>query len=111
MESGIVQRFDELMGGYHATPRHALPEVRGAGHRDQRGGAVLETLKADTKLIFVIGRIEYIGFSLGSLDGYKDPSKAKSKDNWKLLMTRNMETLHNTGTLDALVKFIGTLDF
>lgn len=108
MESGTIQRFDELMGGYYATLCRKCAE-RGVSI-DATAQYPLETLKADTKLLFVDMWIQYIGFSLGSLDGYKDPSKAKSKDNWKLLITRNMETLHHSGALDALEDFISTLD-
>ena len=65
-----------------------------------------DMLLADTKLIFINMWIQYVGFTLGSIDGYKDPEQEQSKANWKEMMKRNMETVHYSGCLNEFKIFI-----
>ena len=65
-------------------------------------------LLKDTKLIFINMWIQYVGFTLGSIEGYKDPEQEKSKANWREMMKRNMETVHYSGSLEAFKKFISS---
>ena len=43
-------------------------------------------------------------------NGYKDPEQAKSKENWREMMKRNMETLHYSGCIDSFERFISKLN-
>jgi len=52
---------------------------------------------------------QYVVFTAGMLDGYKDPAQAKSKDNWGDMMKRNMETLHFGGSLKAIDEVLATI--
>ena len=40
------------------------------------------------------------------MEGYKNPDNKAAAENWRLLMTRNMETLHYCGCAEALEKFV-----
>jgi hypothetical protein len=51
-----------------------------------------------------------LGFTVGSIDGYKDPEQHKSKENWREMMKRNMETVHYSGCLESFENFISKLD-
>ena len=49
------------------------------------------------------------GFTVGSMEGYKDPANHQAMHNWDLLMQRNCQTLHLTGVLTVLKDFVATL--
>jgi hypothetical protein len=69
-----------------------------------------EVLLDDLKLLFINIWPEYLGFTVGSIDGYKDPEQHKSKENWREMMKRNMETVHYSGCLESFENFISKLD-
>ena len=68
-----------------------------------------DQMMIDIKLLFINIWIEYLGFTVGSLDGYKDPAQQKAKDNWKEMITRNMQTIHYSGCLETFEDFIAGL--
>ena len=98
LESGMIFRLKELTRIYYDSLTNNNSEIKNT--------YPFEQLLEDTKLIFINMWIQYIGFTLGSIDGYKDPELKKSKDNWREMMKRNMETVHYSGCLESLEKFI-----
>ena len=98
LESGMIFKLEELTRIYYDSLTINNSEIKNT--------YPFEQLLEDTKLIFINMWIQYIGFTLGSIDGYKDPELKKSKDNWREMMKRNMETVHYSGCLESLEKFI-----
>ena len=98
LESGMIHRLEELTKIYYESLTQTNEDIKSSYPFDQ--------LFDDTKLIFVNMWIQYIGFTLGSIDGYKDPEQEKSKQNWREMMKRNMETIHYSGCLDSFENFI-----
>tara|TARA_S200000501_G_scaffold95215_1_gene88569 strand:- start:263 stop:1012 length:750 start_codon:yes stop_codon:yes gene_type:complete len=98
LESGMIFKLEELTRIYYDSLTNNNSEVKNT--------YPFEQLLEDTKLIFINMWIQYIGFTLGSIDGYKDPELKKSKDNWREMMKRNMETVHYSGCLESFEKFI-----
>jgi len=98
LESGMILRLEELTKIYYDSLTQTNEEIMSSYPFDQ--------LFDDTKLIFINMWIQYIGFTLGSIDGYKDPEQEKSKQNWREMMKRNMETVHYSGCLDSFENFI-----
>jgi len=98
LESGMIHRLEELTKIYYESLTQTNEDIKSSYPFDQ--------LFDDTKLIFVNMWIQYIGFTLGSIDGYKDPEQEKSKQNWREMMKRNMETVHYSGCLDSFENFI-----
>ena len=92
-----ISSFEELMAGYHKELCELLPSVRKE--------YPLTTLLSDVKLQFVGMWVEYMVFSAGVLDGYKDPAQKEAKDIWQALMKRTMETMSHTGVLEELQAF------
>jgi len=70
----------------------------------------IDVLLDDLKLLFVNIWIEYLGFTLGSIDGYRDPNQQQAKDNFKELIKRAMETLHYSGCLRSFQAFIDRIN-
>ena len=99
-DSGMVERLEELTQQYYATLTQIRPNIESE--------YVFDTLMADMKLIFINMWVQYIGFSLGSVDGYADPAQADAKDNWRILMRRNMETLHLSNAVLVLESYIAS---
>jgi len=99
-EEGVSQRFEELVTGYHATLVKLEPKA--AAYK-------LEDLLIDIKLCFCTIWMQYVGFTVGSMEGYKDPANHQAMHNWDLLMQRNCQTLHLTGVLTVLKDFVATL--
>ena len=97
LESGMVFRLEELTRIYYDTLVSLKPDIESEYPFDQ--------LLADIKIIFLNTWIQYLGFTLGMLDGYTDPAQADAKENWRLMMIRNMQTLHHSETLDALKQY------
>jgi hypothetical protein len=97
-DSGMVERLEELTQQYY----DALLQIR----PDIQTEYPFDTFITDIKLIFINMWVQYIGFSLGSVDGYADPEQADAKENWRILMKRNMETLHLSNALMALESYI-----
>ena len=98
LESGMIHRLEELTKIYYNSLTQTNEDIKSSYPFDQ--------LFDDTKLIFINMWIQYIGFTLGSIDGYKDPEQEKSKQNWREMMKRNMETVHYSGCLDSFENFI-----
>ena len=98
LESGMIHRLEELTKIYYDSLTQTNEDIKSSYPFDQ--------LFDDTKLIFINMWIQYIGFTLGSIDGYKDPEQEKSKQNWREMMKRNMETVHYSGCLDSFENFI-----
>ena len=98
LESGMIHKLKELTHIYYDSLTGSNSEIKNS--------YPFEQLLDDTKLIFINMWIQYIGFTLGSIDGYKDPELKKSKDNWREMMKRNMETVHYSGCLESFEKFI-----
>ena len=98
LESGMIFKLEELTHIYYDSLTNNNSEIKNT--------YPFEQLLEDTKLIFINMWIQYIGFTLGSIDGYKDPELKKSKDNWREMMKRNMETVHYSGCLESFEKFI-----
>tara|TARA_Y100000768_G_scaffold99754_1_gene72839 strand:- start:18279 stop:19493 length:1215 start_codon:yes stop_codon:yes gene_type:complete len=98
LESGMIHRLEELTKIYYESLTQTNEDIKSSYPFDQ--------LFDDTKLIFINMWIQYIGFTLGSIDGYKDPEQEKSKQNWREMMKRNMETVHYSGCLDSFENFI-----
>ena len=98
LESGMIHKLEELTQIYYDSLTSDNEEIKNSYSFEQ--------LLDDTKLIFINMWIQYIGFTLGSIDGYKDPEQEKSKQNWREMMKRNMETVHYSGCLDSFKKFI-----
>ncbi len=98
LESGMIHKLNELTHIYYDSLTGSNSEIKNS--------YPFEQLLDDTKLIFINMWIQYIGFTLGSIEGYKDPELKKSKDNWREMMKRNMETVHYSGCLESFEKFI-----
>ena len=97
-DSGMVERLEELTQQYYDVLLQIRPDIQSEYPFD--------TFITDIKLIFINMWVQYIGFSLGSVDGYADPEQADAKENWRILMKRNMETLHLSNALMALESYI-----
>lgn len=97
-DSDMVERLEELTQQYYETLKQVRPDVQSE--------YPFATFMTDIKLIFINMWVQYIGFSLGSVDGYADPEQADAKENWRILMKRNMETLHLSNALAALESYI-----
>ncbi len=102
LESGMIHRFEELTKTYYESLCSHKSEIREEYPFDQ--------MMIDIKLLFINIWIEYLGFTVGSLDGYKDPAQQKAKDNWKEMITRNMQTIHYSGCLETFENFIAGLN-
>ena len=98
LESGMILKLKELTQVYYQSLTHNNSAIEDEYPFDM--------LLADTKLIFINMWIQYVGFTLGSIDGYKDPEQEQSKANWKEMMKRNMETVHYSGCLNEFENFI-----
>ena len=100
LESGMIHKLEELTAVYYTSLTDSNPDIKASYPFD--------LLMEDTKLIFINMWIQYVGFTLGSIEGYKDPEQEKSKSNWREMMKRNMETVHYSGSLEAFKKFISS---
>ena len=98
LESGMIHKLKELTQVYYQSLTHNNSAIEDEYPFDM--------LLADTKLIFINMWIQYVGFTLGSIDGYKDPEQEQSKANWREMMKRNMETVHYSGCLNEFENFI-----
>ena len=98
LESGMILKLNELTQVYYQSLTHNNSAIEDEYPFDM--------LLADTKLIFINMWIQYVGFTLGSIDGYKDPEQEQSKANWREMMKRNMETVHYSGCLNEFENFI-----
>tara|TARA_B100000902_G_scaffold171662_1_gene165925 strand:- start:1500 stop:2717 length:1218 start_codon:yes stop_codon:yes gene_type:complete len=98
LESGMILKLKELTQVYYQSLIHNNSAIEDEYPFDM--------LLADTKLIFINMWIQYVGFTLGSIDGYKDPEQEQSKANWREMMKRNMETVHYSGCLNEFESFI-----
>jgi hypothetical protein len=98
-ESGMVDHLEDLTRQYY----DALTKIRPEISDDYSFG----TMMTDTRLCFINMWVQYIGFSLDSVAGYSDPAQAEAKENWRIMMGRNMETLHGSKALQALEAYIG----
>lgn len=101
-DSGMVERLEELTQQYYATLIQIRPNIESE--------YAFDSLLADIKLIFINMWVQYIGFSLGSVDGYADPAQADAKENWWILTRRNMETLHRSNAVLVLESYIASND-
>ena len=102
LDSGMIHRLDEMTSIYYESMISKKPEIK-----DEYP---YEILLDDLKLLFINIWPEYLGFTVGSIDGYKDPEQLKSKENWREMMKRNMETVHYSGCLESFENFISKLD-
>ena len=102
LESGMIHKLDELTSIYYQAMISKRPDIEKEYPYD--------LLLDDLKLLFINIWPEYLGFTVGSIDGYKDPEQAKSKENWREMMKRNMETLHYSGCIDSFERFISKLN-
>ena len=102
LDSGMIHRLDEMTSIYYESMISKKPEIK-----DEYP---YEVLLDDLKLLFINIWPEYLGFTVGSIDGYTDPEQLKSKENWREMMKRNMETVHYSGCLDSFENFISKLD-
>ena len=102
LDSGMIHRLDEMTSIYYEAMLSKRPEIK-----DEYP---YEVLLDDLKLLFINIWPEYLGFTVGSIDGYKDPEQLKAKENWREMMKRNMETVHYSGCLEAFENFISKLD-
>ena len=102
LDSGMIHKLDEMTSIYYASMISKKPEIK-----DEYP---YEVLLDDLKLLFINIWPEYLGFTVGSIDGYKDPEQLKSKENWREMMKRNMETVHYSGCLESFENFISKLD-
>ena len=100
LESGMIHKLEELTAVYYTSLTDSNPDIKASYPFDLR--------MEDTKLRFINMWIQYVGFTLGSIEGYKDPEQEKSKANWREMMKRNMETVHYSGSLEAFKKFISS---
>ena len=100
LESGMIHKLEELTKVYYTSLTDSNPDIKAS--------YPFNLLMEDTKLIFINMWIQYVGFTLGSIEGYKDPEQEKSKANWREMMKRNMETVHYSGSLEAFMKFISS---
>ena len=101
LDSGMIHRLDEMTSIYYESMISKKPEIK-----DEYP---YEVLLDDLKLLFINIWPEYLGFTVGSIDGYKDPEQLKSKENWREMMKRNMETVHYSGCLESFENFISKL--
>jgi hypothetical protein len=92
LESRMVFRLEELTKIYYDTLVSLKPDIESE--------YLFDLLLADIKIIFLNGWIQYLGFSLGMLDGYTDPAQADTKETWRLMMIRNMQMMNLRVTLD-----------
>jgi hypothetical protein len=99
-DEGVTQKFEELIAGYHATLVKLEPKA--AAYK-------LEDLITDIRLCFCTIWMQYVGFTVGSMEGYKDPKNHQAMHNWDVLMQRNCQTLHLTGVLKTLEDFVAAL--
>ena len=102
LDSGMIHKLDEMTSIYYESMISKKPEIK-----DEYP---YEVLLDDLKLLFINIWPEYLGFTVGSIDGYKDPEQLKSKENWREMMKRNMETVHYSGCLESFENFISKLD-
>ena len=102
LDSGMIHRLDEMTSIYYEAMISKKPEIK-----DEYP---YEVLLDDLKVLFINIWPEYLGFTVGSIDGYKDPEQLKSKENWREMMKRNMETVHYSGCLESFENFISKLD-
>ena len=102
LESGMVHRLEELTHIYYQSLISNRPEIAKQYPFD--------VLLDDLKLLFVNIWIEYLGFTFGSIDGYRDPNQQQAKDNFKELIKRAMETLHYSGCLVSFQAFIDRIN-
>ena len=102
LESGMIHKLDELTSIYYQAMISKRPDIEKEYPYD--------LLLDDLKLLFINIWPEYLGFTVGSIDGYKDPEQAKSKENWREMMKRNMETLHYSGCINSFERFISKLN-
>ena len=102
LDSGMIHKLDEMTSIYYESMISRKPEIK-----DEYP---YEVLLDDLKLLFINIWPEYLGFTVGSIDGYKDPEQLKSKENWREMMKRNMETVHYSGCLESFENFISKLD-
>jgi hypothetical protein len=100
LESGMIHKLEELTKVYYTSLTDSNPDINTSYPFD--------LLMEDIKLIFINMWIQYVGFSLGSIEGYQDPEQEKSKANWREMMKRNMETVHYSGSLEAFKKFVSS---
>ena len=100
MPREMIHKLEELTKVYYTSLTDSNPDIKTSYPFD--------LLMEDTKLIFINMWIQYVGFTLGSIEGYKDPEQEKSKANWREMMKRNMETVHYSGSLEAFKKFISS---
>jgi hypothetical protein len=98
-ESGMVDHLEDLTRQYYDALTNIRPEIS--------DDYSFSTLMNDTGLSFINMWVQYIGFSLDSVAGYSDPLQAEAKENWRIMMGRNMETLHGSKALQALESYIG----
>lgn len=98
-ESGMVDHLEDLTQQYYNTLTGIRPEIA--------DDYTFDTLMTDIRLNFINMWIQYLGFSLDAVDGYLDPAQAEAKENWRIMMRRNMETLHGSDALKALQAYIG----
>ena len=102
LDSGMIHRLDEMTSIYYESMISKKPEIK-----DEYP---YEVLLDDLQRLFINIWPEYLGFTVGSIDGYKDPEQLKSKENWREMMKRNMETVHYSGCLESFENFISKLD-
>ena len=102
LDSGMIHRLDEMTSIYYEAMLSKRPEIK-----DEYP---YEVLLDDLKLLFINIWPEYLSFTVGSIDGYKDHEQLKSKENWREMMKRNMETVHYSGCLESFENFISKLD-
>ena len=98
----MIHKLDELTSIYYQAMISKRPDIEKEYPYD--------LLLDDLKLLFINIWPEYLGFTVGSIDGYKDPEQAKSKENWREMMKRNMETLHYSGCINSFERFISKLN-
>ena len=85
LESGMIHKLNELTHIYYDSLTGSNSEIKNS--------YPFEQLLDDTKLIFINMWIQYIGFTLGSIEGYKDPELKKSKDTQVNVRIRNCEII------------------
>lgn len=100
VEQGVTQALEQNIADYHAELVRLEPKA--AAYK-------LEDLLVDIRLCFSTLWMQYVGFTVGSMEGYKLPENHQAMHNWDLLLQRNCQTLHLTGVKRCLEEFAASL--
>ena len=97
----MAKEMDRYLARYHQALCEHQPKAASSYS--------LEELTNDVRLSMVDMHMQYLVFTMGVMPGYKDPANREAKEYWEKMIRRNCETLHYSGSLDALAKLAAAL--